>query len=385
MSTLVLGLSTRALAESAVRCGHDIFTLDYFGDQDQKSQVENYSLARDFQQPFSAENLFKASEDLEFDSVIYTSNLENHPKVVEKLARRSSLLGNGSEVLCKVRDWKMLREFCRKNLIPHPLTLLAEEEKQAISEFQWLCKPVFGGGGSGIHPWSGSLIDDSQILQARVDGLPASATFVADGSKGVVLGLTQQLIGQNEFGAVGFTWCGNILPLPLEQNQTLDVIKEVEKMVTQLVGHFALKGINGIDFVISRGPDNKLCPFLIEINPRYTGSMELIERAYGLNIYSLHLNGVNGFLPEFSLSDYLLDSQTDNCHGKAIVFAPESVSIQNTHGWSEQGRKDIPFPGDVIAKGKPVCSILTKGETHNECLTNLFTGARNLRQEIYKT
>jgi len=385
MTTLVLGLSTRAMAGSAVRCGHDIFTLDYFGDQDQKSIVENYSLARDFQQPFSAENLFKASEDLEFDSVIYTSNLENHPKVVEKLARRSSLLGNGPEVLCKVRDWKILRKFCRKNLISHPLTLLADEEKQAISDFQWLCKPVYGGGGSGIHPWSGSLIDDSHVLQARVAGLSASAAFVADGTKGVVIGLTQQLIGQHEFGASGYTWCGNILPLPLGLDQSLSVIKDVEKMVTRLVRHFRLKGIGGIDLVISRKPDNRLTPFLIEINPRYTGSMELIEWAYGLNIYSLHLKGVNGFLPEFSLSDYLLDSQTDNCHGKAIVFAPESVSIQNTHGWAEQGRKDIPFPGDEIAKGKPVCSILTKGETHNECLTNLFTGARNLRQEIYKT
>jgi predicted ATP-grasp superfamily ATP-dependent carboligase len=385
MSTLVLGLSTRALSESAVRCGHNIFTLDYFGDQDQKAIVENYSLARDFQQPFSAENLFKASEYLDFDSVIYTSNLENHPKVVEKLARRSSLLGNTAEVLCKVRDWNVLREFCRNNSISHPLTLLAGEEKQTIPEFQWLCKPAYGGGGSGIHPWSGSLINDSHVLQERVDGLSASATFVADGTKGVVLGLTQQFIGQHEFGADGYTWCGNILPLPLEPDQNLYIIEEVEKMVNQLVRHFALKGICGIDLVISSGSDNELTPFLIEINPRYTGSMELIERAYGLNIYSLHLKAFNGSLPEFLLSDYLPGPQMDKCYGKGIVFAPESVRIQNTHGWAEQGRKDIPFQGDKIAKGKPVCSILTKGETHKECLTNLFTGAKNLRQEIYKT
>lgn len=378
MTTLVLGLSTRAIAESAVQCGQNIITLDYFGDQDQKALVENYSLARDFQQPFSAENLLIASESLDFDSVVYTANLENHPEVLEMLSRRAFILGNGPEVLCNVRDWKVLREFCRNHSICHPPTLLAGEEKQATSEFQWLSKPSFGGGGRGIHPWSGSKVKDSCVLQARVDGLSASAAFVADGTKGIVIGLTRQFIGQSEFGAAGYTWCGNILPLPLELDQNLYVIEEVEKMVTLLVRHFSLKGLGGIDFVISRRPDNKPLPFLIEINPRYTASMELIEWAYGLNIYSLHLNAIKGFLPEFSLSKAL----TDNYYGKGIVFAPKSVRIQKTDGWAELGRHDIPFPGDKIGQGKPVCSVLASGETHKKCMTNLFTKAKNVRQEI---
>jgi hypothetical protein len=378
MTTLILGVSTRAIAESAVHCGNNIITLDYFGDQDQKNLVENYSLARDFQQPFSAENLFRASEELDFDSVVYTSNLENHPDVVEALSRRAFLSGNGPEVLCRVRDWKVLREFCLNNSILYPLTLLAGEEKLATPGFKWLCKPAYGGGGSGIHPWSGNPIKDSFVLQAKVEGLSASAAFVADGTKGIVIGLTHQLIGQDEFGAAGYTWCGNILPLPLEPEQNMFVLEAVEKTVNCLVREFGLKGIGGIDFVISRGHDNSLTPFLIEINPRYTGAMELIEQAYGLNIYSLQMNAVNGYLPEFSLSDYL----TDTSYGKGIVFASEPVRIRNTEGWAEQGRRDIPFPGDEIDQGKPVCSILAKGETHNECLTNLFTGAENLRQEI---
>ncbi len=409
MRTLLLGLSTRAIAESAVRGGHDIFTLDYFGDHDQKALVENYSLARDFQLPFSAENLLRASGYLDFDSVVYTSNLENHPDVVEKLAEDANLSGNEPEVLCKVRDWKELRAFCSSSSILHPPTILAGEEKQADSRFQWLCKPAYGGGGAGIHPWSGSPINDSCLLQARVDGLSASAAFVADGIKGVVIGLTSQLIGQHEFGAAGYTWCGNILPLPLELDQNPPVIKglekelyqnpsvieglekelgqnsslieEIEKMVSLLVRHFRLKGIGGIDFIISRGPDNRLRPFLIEINPRYTASMELIEWAYGLNIYSLHIKAVNGYLPEFSLSDYPIG----NYYGKGIVYAPESVRIRNTEGWTEQGRRDIPFPGDEIGQGKPVCSVLASGETHNECLANLFTGADSVRREICDT
>ena len=48
MKTLITGVSTRTIAESAVKSGHDIFTVDYLGDSDQKQLVENYSLLRDF-------------------------------------------------------------------------------------------------------------------------------------------------------------------------------------------------------------------------------------------------------------------------------------------------------------------------------------------------
>lgn len=381
MTTLVLGLSTRAIAESALRSGNKIFTLDYFGDQDQKSLVENYSLTRDFQLPFSAKNLLAASQTLDFDSVVYTSNLENHPEVVEMLSRRALVLGNSSRVLSRVRDWKILRDVCQNHCIPHPITLLPGEENQATSGYQWLCKPAHGGGGTGIYPWTGESIKDFHVLQEKKEGVPASAAFVANGQKGRVIGLTRQLIGQDEFGAGGFSWCGNVLPLLLRPDEHLALLEALEKVVNCLVQEFNLKGVAGIDFILFRGSDNKLIPFLIEINPRYTGAMELIEQAYGLNIYSLHLNGMNGSLPEFCLSDYL----SDTFHGKGIVFAPESVRIRNTEGWTEQGRCDIPFPGDGIERGKPVCSILARGKTHNQCLTNLYTGAENLRQEICNT
>ena len=37
MKILIVGLSTRAIAESAVRGDHRIVTLDYFGDRDQRA------------------------------------------------------------------------------------------------------------------------------------------------------------------------------------------------------------------------------------------------------------------------------------------------------------------------------------------------------------
>ena len=377
MRTLLLGLSTRALAESAVRGGKRVCTMDYFGDMDQKSLVENYSLLRDYRLPFSAENLLSASDGLKFDNVVYTSNLENHPNVVAALTSRADVLGNDAEVLGRIRDWSVLRTFCRQKSIPHPPTLLPGEEKLAPLQINWLCKPAYGGGGSGIRPWNGNPLKTGHILQACVEGLPASAAFVANGKKAVVIGLTRQLIGNDELGGNGYGWCGNILPPPLDDDQNLSLLESMEKIVNHLTRHFGLKGICGIDFVVSEEADEQLHPYLVEVNPRYTASMELMEWAYGLNIYTLHIEAIDGHLPQFSLAEHL----NGPCFGKGIVFACQSVLIRNTEGWRERGWRDIPYPGDTIEPGHPVCTVFARGETHDACLKNLLRNAATVRRE----
>jgi len=46
---------------------------------------------------------------------------------------------------------------------------------------------------------------------------------------------------------------------------------------------FSLVGVNGIDFVATRG-----IPYAIEVNPRWCASMELVERAFGLSVFGAH-------------------------------------------------------------------------------------------------
>jgi predicted ATP-grasp superfamily ATP-dependent carboligase len=378
MHTVLIGLTTRALAESAAKVGQHVATLDYFGDRDQKAVVENYSLLRDYDLPFSAQNLLKASERLQFDNVIYTANLENHPAVVAALANRANLLGNGADVLAQIRDWAFLRGFCRQHYIHHPRTLLAGEERRAPQPSDWLCKPVAGGGGHGIRPWNGRFLKRSYFLQARVEGLPASAAFVANGEKAVVIGLSRQLIGNTELGGQGYGWCGNILPLPWDADQNRHLLESVQKMVMALTRHFGLKGIGGIDLVISEGDGQRLHPYLVEVNPRYTASMELMEWAYGINIYNLHINALDGHLPPSALAEHL----NGPCFGKGIVFAYQSVRIHDTDRWRDHGWRDIPYPGDTVEPGHPICTVFSSGDTHDACLDNLIGNAALVRQAI---
>jgi uncharacterized protein len=377
MKTLITGVSTRAIAESAVKSGHDVFAIDYFGDSDQKQIIKNYSLLRDFNLPFRAENLIEVSSRFDFDSLVYISNFENFPDLIEKLPHHVRILGNSPQALRKVRDWKILRDFMTANNIPFPKTLLPGEENRVNGQVGWLLKPTNSGGGSRIKPWEGERLSDNQIIQRYVEGIPASACFIADGHKSVLIGLSTQLIGLDELGAQGFTWCGNILPLPLDEKESNNIIGQMEKITSLFTVYFNLKGACGIDFIISRDQKGRLTPYLLEINPRYTASMELVEKAYNINIYSLHVQALQGNLPDFTLAD----KHSTRFYAKGILFTRSDIKIKNTANWKNRRIRDIPFEGDMIEKGHPVCTLLADGSDYNECKSNLFEMTERIRLE----
>lgn len=378
MPVLIVGVSTRAIAESAFRGGHEVITLDYFGDRDQKEMVKNYSLRRDFQRAFSGRALLEASTQLKFDSLAYVANLENHPETVQRLTPRGSLLGNAPDILQQVRDWRKLRQVCREERIPCAVTLLTGESQAAAPEFHWLLKPVRSGGGHGIHFWTGELLDERHVLQRYMAGRSASVAFAADGKNSVVLGLSEQLIGLPELGVRKFSWCGNLLPLRLDAANRSAILEMVEAMAARLTRRFGLRGVNGFDLVIVDEAEGCPRPFLVEINPRYTASMELLERAYGLNVFSVHLEALAGRLPDFCLAQ----QNTGPYLGKGIVYARQALTVPETMGGMECGRRDIPFPGDRIKAGRPVCSVFAQGKERNSCLNKLLAAARAVRREV---
>jgi predicted ATP-grasp superfamily ATP-dependent carboligase len=379
MSILVVGLSTRAIAESAVRSGCRVVTVDYFGDRDQKEKVENHSLLRDLKIPFSAAGLLAASRRVEFSSVGYISNLENYPEIVAEFAKRGRLLGNTPDVLREARDWRQLRRLCREEGIPLAVTLLPGQEREAVKGSRWLLKPVRSGGGHGISFWNGSRLKETHVLQRFVEGRPASAAFVADGKNSVVIGISEQLIGCRELGAREFAWCGNILPLRLARPSRAAFLETVETMVARLTCRLGLRGVNGLDLVVADDANGCPTPFLVEVNPRYTGSMELVESAYGLNVFSVHLDAMAGRLPRFSLAQHMVGRPFA---GKGIVFAGRTSIVPEAMGGVERGRRDIPFPGDLIKAGHPICTVFGEGDGRESCLENIVANAWTVRREI---
>lgn len=378
MTILLVGLSTRAIAESASQGGYEFMTLDYFGDRDQRERVRNYSLLRDFQKPFSTCALLETSRSLKFDSVVYIANLENHPGTVQKLGARAELLGNPADILRQVRDWRQMRRICHEEGIPCAPTLFRGEERAAMLGGRWLLKAVRSGGGHSIHFWNGEPLDADHLLQRYIPGRSASAVFASNGKNSVVLGISEQLIGLSELGARRFMWCGNILPLPLKTAQWEALAAKVEAMAAHLTRRFGLQGVNGFDFIVAEEPHSSPCPVLVEVNPRFTASMELVERACGLNIFSVHLEALAGRLPAFSLAQHF----QNRYFGKGIVFARRTLTIPDGIGGLASNRRDIPYPGDRIKAGHPVCTVLAEGNEPGSCLDGLLANAAAVRNEI---
>ena len=190
MRILIAGLTTRALAESAVRAGAAIVTVDYFGDLDQARLCETHSL-RERGRGYSAAAILEAARELDYEAVVYCGGLENHPGVVAELARDRVLLGNAPETLRRVRDPGELLPLSRAARVRG-----AGNARRVRSPARG--RPLALEAGArrrrpGRAPLGGQPPAGTQILQELVDGVSASASFVADGRRSVVLAWTAQL------------------------------------------------------------------------------------------------------------------------------------------------------------------------------------------------
>jgi uncharacterized protein len=362
---LVAGVTTRALAVSAARAGFRVTAIDAFGDLDLRAAAE-VVLARPAQpgHAYGPMEAAAAGSALRVDFAAYTSNFENYPEAVARLARGRRLMGNRPSTLLRVRDPIEVMRVLRRNGLAAP-------ESRSLGERisrrgSWLLKPRKSGGGHGVAPWvPGARVPRDCYLQRRVPGVSGSISFAANGSRAVLLGLSRQLVGERAFGAGRFRYCGSILgtesvPLFSRQNELLNQAVRVAEVVS---AEFGLVGLNGIDFIACRG-----VPYPVEVNPRYSASMELIERANPVSMFAIHAAACAGDLHPLSLSGPML-------HGKAIVFARQDCVVSSS--WSAPSWvADVPRPGEHIGKGRPICTVFARARSPAECRRRLIRRAR---------
>ena len=379
MTTLILGLSVRAMVESAVNSGYRVIALDAFGDMDTKALAKAYSLSREFHVSYSPEALLKASRDFSFDGIAYTANLENHPEILDRISQDHPIIGNTASSVRSVRSWIELFADLRDAGFPVPQTVIASESGRIDFDRRWLVKPLLSGGGHGIHFLQGkSLSGNNHLLQGFIPGKPCSACFLADGQHCIVLGISEQLVGMRQFRSQGFRYCGSVLPLPelLNTEKGREICEQVRGIAEFLTQRYGLLGLNGMDFILSGDQ-----VYTIEVNPRYSASMELIEKAYHLPLFHLHTEAaLHGTLPEFRLKDHL---HKNAFWGKAILFAHQITNELDTQSWASRGIRDIPLPGEKLHKGNPICTMLTAQANYSTVVEDLIAKAALLEKEIY--
>ncbi len=368
----VVGASARAAVHSLARAGHSAWAVDLFADRD-LARVAPTAICPVREYPAALPRL---AASFPAGPVLYTGGLENHPDVVAELAGARELWGNTPDVLKRVRNpYRLFPCSISPTTMPADLPadrpavlpVVVPQGLPCPGEGRWLRKPLRSAAGHGIRPARpGEPPHPNFYFQQYLTGRPMSAVFC--GNEFVAAAL--QLVGTPWLHAPQpFGYCGNVGPI------TLPVAAErrLRSFALRLSDDYGLCGVWGIDFLLDGDS-----PRIVEVNPRYTASVEVIEQATGCSLLARDVTG----LPRAGAGRYV---------GKGVYFAPRTLTFPAGGPWDDDlgrdfdpwrlpGFADIPRPGTVFNAGQPVMTCFATGSCLAECQERLQSRAAELDQ-----
>jgi predicted ATP-grasp superfamily ATP-dependent carboligase len=134
-----------------------------------------------------------------------------------------------------------------------------------------------------------------------------------------------------------------------------------------------LRGLWGFDFIY----DIDIGTYPVELNPRYTASVEVLEHGLGESVFGDRFAATQG--------------RARPLVGKAIYYAPHDLGFPTSGPWDADLAlpfdpwrlprfADIPSPGSMSHAGQPVVTIFEQGSSAAECRQRLQSRARELDQ-----
>lgn len=376
---LIFGAHVRPAAFSALRAGFQPWCADLFADADLQARCPVTRIAAaGF--PRSILQVFDASPAAPW---LYAGGFENHPDLVEELARQRPLWGNNGDALRRARAPAFWSSLLAGAGIPCP------EVREPISppapQRRWVIKPLASGGGSGIFWWSGPIAGfpfGQAYVQEFIEGQSCSAIFLGSESGSRLLAGSYQLIGQP--WAQGFRYCGNIGPLPMDP----PLRQVLERIGAILTAGCQLRGLWGLDFILRDG-----IPWPVEINPRYSSSIEVLEHATGLPALALHRTAFAADAPAPAWPEH---PDLRRIVGKVVCFAKAPLVFPAAGPWLDGLRHprpihempafaDLPSPGTHIAAGCPVLTIFATGSSPADCQDRLRERLQETRSALGET
>lgn len=383
---LIMGIDTRPMVNSALKLDYKTFSISYFKTVDFKMPyMEKHVLDQEtviscgrFEENYSPEKLLELSKDFLFqnydgdgiDKIVLTTginakNFSGEFKNFRKIVRGNK---NTESVDDKFKFYNKL-----KNKFDVPLTFQPSdigelnEILQQHNNNQFILKPLQGSGGLGIFLLDNESLSENNngnqilenisyenyILQEYIDGINLSSSVLSshDEEKNLI---NSRLISEHDLGNDTFEYCGNILPLDENSLQMFngnrtdiaidELNKEMKNISEDLIHEFNLVGSNGVDYVLDNDGQLKI----IEINPRFQGTYELVENVLGINLLDAHIKACEGELIEVpNAGPYSV---------KKIIYARKQVNIGDLN---IPNVFDVPYQGVKIEKDQPLVTIIT--------------------------
>ena len=386
---LLMGIDTRPMVNSALKLDYKTFSISYFKTVDFKvPYAEKHVLDQEsviscgrFEENYSPEKLLELSKDFlfqnhdedEIDKIVLTTgintkNFSGEFKKFRKIVRGNK---NTESVENKFKFYNKL-----KNKFNVPLTFQPSdvgelnEILQQYSDNQFILKPLQGSGGLGIFLLNNesshelkqlneicqNISLENYILQEYIEGTNVSSSVLSshDDIKNLI---NSRLITEHDLGNDSYEYSGNILPLDENSFKMFNGYRteidadelndEMRNTSEDLIKEFDLIGSNGVDYILDKNGELKV----IEINPRFQGTYELVENSLGINLLDAHIKACEGEIIDIpNPKQYSI---------KKIIYARKQVNIGNLN---IPNVYDIPYEGVKIEKDQPLVTIISSNE-----------------------
>ncbi len=215
-------------------------------------------------------------------------------------------------------------------------------------------------------------------FQQWVRGESCSAVYVAAGGRSIMLGVTRQLLGGSKAAENALAYAGSLGPLSIPGT----VRRQFLAIGQTLAGSFALAGLFGVNAVVNGGT-----VYPVEVNPRYTASTEVLERALRIHAVQFHVDSCrHGQLPR---GEFV----SNRVCGKAIVYARADITVPaefvdfatkqiERTDWPDLA--DVPGAGTRIAAGLPVATVLVEASDTMTAEALLAERAQEIERRLYR-
>lgn len=353
---MLVGTNTRAVSKSLKDLGYVVYATSFYKCID---QFVDKLLVPDDTTNFNLKLLEDIALDYvdDVDYIIFTSdvNTSRFPK--------NKVIGNYDNSL--VNNKYKLYKFLYKNfLLPETYRLDSLDEASEIvnsnPDKKYLIKPIAGFGGLGIKWFDNNLsINGEFLLQEYISGDAVSSYFLSYPNHELgFITTSEQIIGSKQLGADDFTYCGNISPY-IKTNPKIDNISAKIARMCKLVGS------NGVDFIVS---NNNV--YVLEVNPRITGSFECIENSFNMNLVKEHINSCNN-----------VSLKVPKMNRFCVKLIPYSIN-QGTYSLNNISNiHDVSPENYYFNKKEPIATIVT----YDRILENAMGKAQRIQKLVYNT
>lgn len=348
---VVVGTSARLLAECAGAGGFQVHALDVFGDVDTRRLARSWQsiatpgrFAIDGRALEAALARFAASAEVL--GWIAGSGLEAAPAVLARAAACLPLLGNVAATMTQLRMPAHFHAVLRELGVRAPSIRVDAPRDPA----GWLFKDAHACGGWHVRAAARApaQLGAGGHFQRFQHGVPMSALFLADGEHWQLLTLSAQLVGAP--APRRYAQRGSLGPIALAARPWA----QLQHVLDGLTCAFALRGVNGIDFLVD-------CEelWVLEVNPRPTASLAVLDAATQGAVLREHVELCRGA----RLRTTAALAALPGVRASEVVFASArgEVSARAAAALAELDFcRDLPHAGAKFANGDPLCTVLAQ-------------------------